>query len=222
MGDALAQLFLVTPTDVIACVRTSGSEAACIPRSLSLDATCDLRSLRAHAGSVPQLVSQVLIGYRRLYNQHQSINILEHAAAPPRCDVPEKSARHKLRRTTLHFCPVHVPPPPPLSMSLRLSIHCVCVRCTVLPYRRAVEPDIPPDRARVSDTCDDSDSAARDSRACHGHTGAPHMGRLTHHNTPGPVGRPRRNSVGHAVIASVEAGGNRNGARSRHMLVPTR
>ena len=55
----------------------------------------------------------------------------------------------------------------------------------------------PPDRARVSDTCDDSDTAARDSRACHGHTGAPHMGRLTHHNTPGPVGRPRRDSVGH-------------------------
>eukprot|EP00966_Prymnesium_polylepis_P108859 2519636-Prymnesium_polylepis.2 len=29
------------------------------------------------------------------------------------------------------------------------------------------------------------------------------MGRLTHHNTPGPVGRPRHNSVGHAIIASV-------------------
>eukprot|EP00966_Prymnesium_polylepis_P023135 532348-Prymnesium_polylepis.1 len=32
------------------------------------------------------------------------------------------------------------------------------------------------------------------------------MGRLTQHNTPGPVGRPRCNSVGHEVIASVEAG----------------
>ena len=38
-------------------------------------------------------------------------------------------------------------------------------------------------------------------------TGAPHMGRLTHHNAPGPVGRPRRDSVGHAFIASVGAGG---------------
>eukprot|EP00966_Prymnesium_polylepis_P081927 1897615-Prymnesium_polylepis.1 len=55
---------------------------------------------------------------------------------------------------------------------------------------------------------------ARDSRAtaCHGHTGsrghggAPPMGRLTHHNTPGPVGRPHRNSVGHAIIASVVRG----------------
>ena len=45
------------------------------------------------------------------------------------------------------------------------------------------------------------------------------MGRLTHHNTPGPVGRPRRDSVGHAFIASVGAGGMGQGTRG--MLIPT-
>eukprot|EP00966_Prymnesium_polylepis_P233472 5399602-Prymnesium_polylepis.1 len=37
------------------------------------------------------------------------------------------------------------------------------------------------------------------------------MGRLPHHNTPEPVGRPRCNSVGHAIIASVEASGTGRG-----------
>ena len=45
------------------------------------------------------------------------------------------------------------------------------------------------------------------------------MGRLTHHNTPGPVGRPRRDSVGHTFIASVGAGGMGQGTRG--MLIPT-
>ena len=75
-----------------------------------------------------------------------------------------------------------------------------------------MEPDIPPDRARVSDTCDDSDTAARDSRACHGHTGVPHMGRLTHHNTPGPVRAATSQRHGSCIIASVVADGTGGGA----------
>eukprot|EP00966_Prymnesium_polylepis_P263434 6084882-Prymnesium_polylepis.1 len=49
------------------------------------------------------------------------------------------------------------------------------------------------------------------------------MGRLTHHNTPGPVGRPRCDSVGHAIIASVEAGGEQGRDRTyAHPNVVTR
>ena len=90
--------------------------------------------------------------------------------------------------------------------------------CTVIPYRRAVTGHSPSSSPGFRHMRRQR-SAARDSRACHGHTGAPHMGRLTHHNTPGPVGRPRRDSVGHTFIASVGAGGVGQGTRG--MLIPT-
>eukprot|EP00966_Prymnesium_polylepis_P070430 1636781-Prymnesium_polylepis.1 len=67
-------------------------------------------------------------------------------------------------------------------------------------------------------------SAARDSRACHGYTGAPHMGRLTHHNTPGPVGatatprqRGRHAFKMHRLCRS--SGGKGQGTRG--MIIPT-
>jgi hypothetical protein len=63
-------------------------------------------------------------------------------------------------------------------------------------------------------------SAAKDSRACplprtHGGTTHGSSYRYPPQHRPGPVGRPRRDSVGHAIIASVGAGGMGQGHETR-------
>eukprot|EP00966_Prymnesium_polylepis_P063553 1474256-Prymnesium_polylepis.1 len=44
------------------------------------------------------------------------------------------------------------------------------------------------------------------------------MGRLTHHNTPGPVGRPRRDSLGHESSPLWEQAGQVGDSASPHQL----
>eukprot|EP00966_Prymnesium_polylepis_P014374 331876-Prymnesium_polylepis.1 len=76
--------------------------------------------------------------------------------------------------------------PSPKAQSAALVDHaCVCVmHCNTI-HRRAATGHSPRSSPGFRQMRRQR-SAARDSRAYHGHTGAPHMGRLTHHNTPGP------------------------------------